>query len=242
MQHRLFNAHEKKTVLSLGFGLLIVILLLCSCGSTGVSSTASPITTKQSTGITAATTEQSAGITATAVTTKVPSNTISAVLGGSPNAFTAKYGQPNDHSGNGELRFERCNNSKWDQLSLSQISLESKSGPIASIVVLPCPPASWSLAQANAICSAFLPPDAKYQRSVQVANADKQGPSVDKIYYSATLAHTFAADNFTDNNDALVQPGLLDVNYFYVSNSDTSHVNVCDLELGDSQTAPDSSS
>jgi hypothetical protein len=111
-----------------------------------------------------------------------------------------------------------------------------------SIVVLTCPPASWSVAQANVICSTFLPSVAKYQRSVQVAGAGNQGPSVDKIYYSATLAHTFAADNFTDNNDALVQPGLLDVNYFYVSNSDTSHMNGCDLELGDSQTAPDSTS
>src|SRR5258706_4327340 len=50
-------------------------------------------------------------------------------------------------------------------------------------------------------------------------------PSVDKIYYSAMLAHTFAADNFTDNNGTLVQPGLFDVNYFYVSNNDTSHFN-----------------
>jgi hypothetical protein len=35
-------------------------------------------------------------------------------------------------------------------------------------------------------------------------------------------SHTFAADNFTDNNDALVQRGLLDVNYFYISNGDAS--------------------
>ena len=85
MQHRLFNVHEKKTVLSLGFGLLLVILLLCSCGSTGTSSTASPIPTKQSTG-----------------------TTPTIVLGGSLNAFIAKYGQPNNHSGDGNPRFERC--------------------------------------------------------------------------------------------------------------------------------------
>jgi hypothetical protein len=216
MQHRLFNAHEKKTVLSLGFGLLIVMLLLCSCGSTGTSSTVSPTPTKQSTQTTPTT-----------------------VLGGPLKAFVAKYGQPNNHSGDGNPRFERCKNADVDQVALSQVSLESRSGPIMSILINSCPSTPWSVSQASAVCSAFLPSDAKYQRSVQVPGNSDQSPSVDKIYFSATLAHTFAADNFTDNNGALVQPGLLDVNYFYASNSDTSHMNSCDLELGDSQTSPD---
>ncbi len=108
-----------------------------------------------------------------------------------------------------------------------------------SILINSCPSMPWSISQANAVCSAFLPSDAKYQRSLQVPGNSDQSPGVDKIYFSAKLAHTFAADNFTDNNGALVQPGLLDVNYFYVSNSDTSHMNSCDLELGDSQTSPD---
>ena len=231
MQHGQFKAYEKKTVLSLGFGLLIVILLLCSCGSTGTASTTSPSPTSQS-----------AGTTPTAVTTRVPSSTGSAFLGGSLNAFIAKYGQLNDHSRDGNPRLERCKNSAVDQLALSQVSLESRSGPIMSILINACPSTSWSISQANTVCSAFYPSDAKYQRSVQVPGTDSQTASVDKIYYSATLAHTFAADNFTDNNGALVQPGLFDVNYFYASNSDTSHINRCDLELGDSQTSPDSGS
>ena len=237
MQHRLFNAHEKKTVLSLGFGLLIVMLLLCSCGSTGTSSTVSPTPTKQSTGITPTPTKQSTEITPSP-TKQSTSTTPTTILGGSLNAFIAKYGQPNNHSGDGNPRFERCKNSDVDQVALSQVSLESRSGPIMSILINSCPPTPWSVSQANTVCSAFLPSDAKYQRSVQVPGNSDQSPSVDKIYFSAKLAHTFAADNFTDNNGALVQPGLLDVNYFYVSNSDTSHMNGCDLELGNSQTSP----
>jgi hypothetical protein len=244
MQHGQFNMHEKKTLLSLGFSLLIVVLMLCSCGGTGASSTATPPSTNQNGGTgasptaTQSSTNQGTGTTPTADPTKVPSNTGSAFLGGSENGFIAKYGKPNAGSADYHPHFERCANSQIDQISLSQVSLESKSGPIISVLLFACSSTSWSMTQATSLCSSFFPSDAQFQRSVQVPAANGQPPSVDKIYYSAMLAHTFAADNFTDNNGTLVQPGLFDVNYFYVSNNDTSHFNECDLEVGDSQTSP----
>ncbi len=232
MQTRHFKANEKRTILSLGFALLIVIFLLCSCGSASTSSTSTSSASNSESGSTG-----TSSTTPTATGTKVPANTGSAYLGGSVNGFIAKYGKPNADSVDYHPSFEKCSNSKTDQLSLSQVSLESKTGPVVSVLAFACPSASWTEAQATTMCSAFFPPDAQYQRSVQVPAGNGYPPSVDKIYYSAMLAHVFAADNFTDNNGALVQPGLFDVNYFNVSSSDTSHFNECDLELGDSQTS-----
>src|ERR1700731_2117333 len=129
MQHGQFNMHEKKTLLSLGFSLLIVVLMLCSCGGTGTSSTATPSSTNQNSGGTGASptatpssTNQRTGTTPTADPTKVPSNTGSAFLGGSVNGFIAKYGKPNAGSADYHPHFERCANSQIDQISLSQVS------------------------------------------------------------------------------------------------------------------------
>ncbi len=90
--------------------------------------------------------------------------------------------------------------------------------------------------QAPAICSSYLPADAKYQKSVQIPATDTKFASVDKIYYSATLAHEFTADNFTDANQNPVKPGLFDIDYLYASDNDTSHIDSCNIQLGTQQT------
>lgn len=182
--------------------------------------------------------------TATATPSPIPSptpsptpstNTGAAVLGGSLNAFIAKFGQPNDHSDPGMPHFKRCSNSNIDQIILMQEN-DSSSGLIVSILAAGCTSTSWTTQFANAYCSTLLPSDAKYQRSVQIPGSSTQFASVDKIYSSATLAKAFTADNFTDVNGNLVQPGLFDVDYLYASNADTSHVDSCNLQLGTQQT------
>ena len=161
---------------------------------------------------------------------------VPAVLGGTLSAFIAKFGQSNDHSSNGMPHFQRCSSTNVDQLILSQMSLENTLGPIISIVAQACTSTSWHLAQATAVCLSYFPSDAKYLRSVQIAGTQGQFASVDKIYYSATLAHVFAADNFTDVNGKSVQPGLFDVDYRPNSNNDTSYVDSCTIRLGIRQT------
>lgn len=85
-------------------------------------------------------------------------------------------------------------------------------------------------------CSLFFPPDVKYQRSIQIPGNKSQFANVDRIYYSATLAHTFAADNFTDANQKMVRPGLFDVDYPYTSGDFTSPIDDCQTQLGTQQT------
>ena len=189
MQPVHFNAHQQKTKFFLVSTVFIAILLFCSCGTTGTSSTISAAPTNQITKTTPTAVKPKPTSTAT-----IPSNTGPAVLGGSLAAFVAKFGQPNNHSSNGQPHFERCGNSNTDQLILSQISLENVSGPITSIVVASCS-SSWNMSQATAACSSFFPLDAQYQRSVQIPGSQSQFANVDKIYYSAALAQTFAADN-----------------------------------------------
>lgn len=52
------------------------------------------------------------------------------------------------------------------------------------------------------------------------------------IYFSATLAKKFTADQFTDVNQNTVKPGLFDINNLYNDNNDLSHINSCSIQLG----------
>jgi len=164
--------------------------------------------------------------TATAIRNAGP-----AVLGGTVDAFIVKFGPPNDHSSAGLPHINRCGNSNIDQLILLQDSYGGTSAHIIAVTVQACTSTSWTMSLAKAMCSLFFPADAVYKRTVQVGDT-----SIDKIYFSATLAHEFTPDNFTDANSNPVQPGLFDVNYLYASNTDTSHIDSCDVDLGTQQT------
>jgi hypothetical protein len=164
------------------------------------------------------------------------SNSRPAILGAQLSAFTAKFGQPNDHSSPGQPHLARCNNSNIDELILSQVSLESTTGAITSIAFQLCPGMNNAVSAVEAECSAFFPADAVYQKTVTIPGSSSQFPAFDKIYYSATLAHEFAADNFTDASQNPVKSGLFDANYLYVSNNDTAHIDSCTIQLGTQQT------
>jgi hypothetical protein len=157
-----------------------------------------------------------------------------AVLGGPLSAFIDKFGQPNDHSVAYGPHLARCNGSNIDELLLSQLSSQQTAGPITSILFQTCPGTDNSVSTVEAECSAFFPSDAVYQKTVTIVGSSSQLPASDKIYYSATLANEFSADNFTDANQNPVKPGLFDANYLYAS--DASHIDSCNIALGTQQT------
>jgi hypothetical protein len=218
----------------IGFVLIGVALLLCIFAVyTFVSSTKTTKVTPTPTTTGNTVVVASPGATNTATLQHTP-NSSTAILGAQLSAFTAKFGQQNDHSSPGQMHFARCKNSNTDQLLLSQLSLASSSGPIASILYASC--SAWTVSTAESSCSIFLPADAVYQKTVIVPGSSSQFPAYDKIYYSAILAHEFAATNFTDANKIPVKPGLFDVSFLYESSNDTSHVGSCNIQLGTKQT------
>lgn len=147
-----------------------------------------------------------------------------AILGALLSAFTTKFGQPNDHSSPSQPHLARCNNSNIDELILSQVSIQSATGVITSIAFQLYPGMNNAVSAVEAECSAFFPADAVYQKTVTIPGSPSQFPAFDKIYYSATLAHEFAADNFTDASQNPVKPGLFDTNYLFANDNDTSHI------------------
>jgi hypothetical protein len=227
-----FRTRSSKT--KLGLGLIIVALLLCifavyAYGSSIVATKITPTAT------TAGNTVAAVSPGATNVSTKQPSlNTGTAILGAQLSTFTAKFGQQNNHSSPGQIHLARCGNSNSDQLILTQLSVASSTGPITSILYASC--STWTISTAESLCSKFFPADAIYQKTVTIPGSASQFPALDKIYYSATLAREFAADNFTDANKNQVKPGLFDANYLFENNNDTTHIGSCNIQLGTRQT------
>ncbi|HYX50151.1 MAG TPA: hypothetical protein VE843_10440 [Ktedonobacteraceae bacterium] len=156
-----------------------------------------------------------------------------AILGAQLSTFTAKFGQQNDHSSPGQIHLARCGNSNTDQLIITQLSGASSKDPIASILYASC--STWTVSMAESLCSKFFPADAVYQKTVTIPGSLSHFPAFDKIYYSATLAHEFAAGNFMDANKNPVKPGLFDASYLYENNNDTAHIGSCNIELGTRQ-------
>lgn len=221
---------------------LLFVLLLCVCGLSACgdllqgnseSSNSSNQSTIQLTLAPNPTSTPAVAATSTAVAnaTATITNAGPAILGASLDAFIAKFGQPNARSADSTPHFKACNNSSIDQIVLSETSIESDTGPITTITAQACTP--WTSSFATTYCSSFLPADAKFEKSVQHPASSGQPASIDKIYYSQSLAQEFAAEDFNDGSGNNVQPGLLDVNYLY--SSDASHIGSCQLELGTQQ-------
>ena len=227
-----FRIQPSKT--KLGMGLIVVAILLCifavyAYGSSIVSTKVNPTPTTSGNGGAVI----SPGVT-NAPTLQPTSKSGAAILGAQLSTFTAKFGQPNDHSSPGQIHLARCGNSNTDQLILSPLSAASTTGPIASILYAPC--ATWTVSMAESVCSTFYPTDAVYQKTVNIAGSASRFPAVVKVYYSATLTREFGADNFTDANKNLVKPGLFDVSYLYENSNDTTHIGSCNIQFGTRQT------
>jgi hypothetical protein len=227
-----FRNSSSKT--KLGFGLIVIALLLCIFA---VYEFGSAIGTPRTN-----TALNNAGNSMTEVgpratnTSTLPQtqNAGVAILGASLSTFTAKFGQSNNHSSPGQMHLARCKNSNTDQLILAQLSLGSPTEPVTSLLYASC--STWTVTTAESLCSKFFPTDAVYQKTLTIPGSSSNFPALDKIYYSATLAHEFAAATFIDANKNLVKPGLFDVNYLYENMNDTTHIGSCNVQVGTQQT------
>ena len=227
-----FRTRSPKT--KLGLGLVVIALLLCMFAVHEFESAiGAPRTNPASNNAGNTKTEISPGATSTS-TLQHTQNVSTAILGAPLSTFTAKFGQPNNQSSPGQIHLARCKDSNTDQLILAQLSLESPTVPITSILYASC--STWTVPTAESLCSKFFPADAIYQKTITIPGSSSHFPAVDKIYYSATLAHEFAAATFIDAKKNLVQPGLFDANYLYENTSDTEHIGSCNIQLGTQQT------
>ena len=153
-----------------------------------------------------------------------------AIIGSDTGAFVAMYGQPNNHSvpSAGYYHFRRYARSNLDYLI---VQADASDGGIYAQrvkgVMAQAPGAGWNQQEASAACNVFLPHDAVYVRTVELANG------YDKVYFSATLAGLFRASAFTDPNGNQVKAGLFDVEYIYQSKT---IIISCGLLIGTEQT------
>ena len=157
------------------------------------------------------------------------------ILGVDIGTFTAKYGQPNDHStiSTGSYHFQRYSSSNIDFLII-QTDLVG-GGIYTKRVEWVTANASdtgdgWSPQQADTICTQFFPSDAVYKQEVPISGSS----GYDKIYYSASLASLFPASAFTDASQNQVKAGMFDAEYLTQSASD-SNINSCSIMIGTQQ-------
>jgi hypothetical protein len=156
-----------------------------------------------------------------------------AMLGSGIGTFTAAYGPPNGHSqpASGLYHYRTYPGQNIDFLIVMTDTADAGYTTIAESINVQAPDSGWSMDYASQQCAVFLPSDASYQSSVPVAN----GPALDKIYFSQTLAGQFPASAFVDASQNPVQPGTFDVQYLYTDASQTL-VAGCTLQIGEQQT------
>lgn|SRR6266699_3130932 len=146
-----------------------------------------------------------------------------AVLGGQIGAFVKKFGDPNSHSDPSfdSYSFRRYNASNVDYLRVVGDAGDGQQWmPYVYLIVASAPPHQpWDSTSAEAICSSFLPMDAKYVS--QLLDIGKQGVTqgVNILYFSATLKTILPATQFNNAQHNPVQPGLLDIYYSFVNGS-----------------------
>jgi len=227
--------HSSQIKLVLPVFMVLFLILLSACG--GSDQTASTSSTTPAPNPTPSpTVEHTPASTPTSKPTIAPS-TGPTVLGGTLGAFVAKFGQPNDHSSDGQPHLQRYPDSNIDYLILQQApGQNSYSQTIASVTVQADEGKPWDITTAEANCRSFMPSDAVFQKRIDIAGSASQLGSFDMGYFSATLAKEFTADQFTDANQNPVKPGLFDINYLYNATNDFSHINSCSIQLSMQQT------
>jgi hypothetical protein len=208
---------------------IIVLLLLCSCGPITAAS-GNPLSLPGSLVNTAATTATATSKRAT----QTPHTLVSAqlaVLGGTEEAFTKKYGNAAAAHG-GDINEYQDTKENLD-IGIDYRTFDAAGHSLAYhfvffVDVSPLAPKQpWSAIVGQTFCNSFLPPDAYYVNTVPSTN-----PSLRfiKMYYSASLANTIPAYFFTDFNRQQVKPGTIYLEYSGLN--DSSRLQSCLIGTG----------
>ncbi len=172
----------------------------------------------------------------TATATPIPRvNTQAVTLGGTEQAFEKKYGSPFRQQSGSMAEFQSLgldvsinyvdtNTSNPDPNSLWVYSVGVT--PLGNVQASNSQ--SWSATTAKNLCLSFLPPDAKFVKTVP-SNTQAIGMGVIEMYSSSLLAHTIPASYFTDYNNNLNKPGTIYVQFDYHRLNDLSQVQSCSI-------------
>jgi hypothetical protein len=158
-----------------------------------------------------------------------------AVLGGQLGAFVYKFGSPNADSDPSfdSYTFKRYSGSRTNYLRVvGDLGDGPQWTPDVYLIVVSAPPQQpWDSATASALCSAFLPKDARYvSRSLALGRqGNMQG--VNFLYFSDMLKTTLPATQFNDARHNPVRTGLLDIYYSFVQGSQNA-IDSCTLVPG----------
>lgn len=158
-----------------------------------------------------------------------------AVLGGQLGAFVRKFGKPNEDSDPSfdSYSFKRYSASATDYLRVvGDLGDGQQWTPFVYLIVVAAPPQqSWDASTAGALCTSFLPQDARYVS--QSLDFGRQGieQGVNFLYFSESLKTTLPVTQFNNAQHNPVQSGLLDIYYSFVRGSQNT-IDSCTLVPG----------
>jgi hypothetical protein len=152
------------------------------------------------------------------------------LLGGRISDFIGKYGAPNSHTDAYSFHWFRDSSSNADGLIVWSLTHPKQ---VDSIDVQSVNGNMPDISSAVALCTVYNPDDAHQVKRYPLVDASGNNAGVDVVYMSASLAHKFSPDDFTDGNGNNVQPGLFDIQYLYKGDGT---IDSCSILPGQEQT------
>lgn len=193
---------SRKLWLQLVIIALILVIVLGAIGAASGGNQNSPSTSSTPTTLAQATATRAPTVPPATATPHGPQLLSTATIGGTEAAFQTAYGPP---SGTGSAKTYNFTQPGIIGMVTATPSSDSSADGQQHIVSLRIGPASgvWDATTATPICAAFVPADAKFQKTMNVAG---YGP--ERVYQSAALAQVFPASAFTDSATGnVVTPG-----------------------------------
>ncbi len=156
----------------------------------------------------------------------------SAVRMGSPlAAFVSAFGTPIVRVPGVVYGFQAFCGAGSDDCEQVTMEIGQDGQPYVGVIKLATTPLHlWDAAQAQQICTSYMPADAQSIRSLNPSN-DEQ----DHIYVSATLARIFPANVFINAAGHYIQPGAFEIAY-HESAPGAASFTYCQLTTGIAQT------
>src|SRR5579884_3677937 len=158
-----------------------------------------------------------------------------ATLGGTADAFTAKWGAIQQNLNGVVFSYNRqcgaAGQAYCESITLNQ-GVDGKFY-VALITLSTADTQSRDSTTAHAVCGAYVPADSQFTRDVAYVPGNSTTGD-DRIYHSDSLAQRFTADQFVDGNQNPITPGTFDILYYYVTANDDSQISDCQIAIGTS--------